>query len=1177
MRRRRDGIRENAGSELASLVTELVSSKSSDALQRLGDYMAQLCKEVGGEIAGLSLLEVFIQQAKGEADVSHAMDTRREALINSLVEVVMQCAPDMRHSERVALQIEELVKLCTQHFRRTVIKMSRDEAYDRRHLDSAHRLYKVLGKVRKMQWPNLEQSVAIRRARELVGDVGRKHAKIEEKRQRQASSAMVRALEDKDDDHGRHKTAPKRSNRSYSNGNGEEILIPGVEQPQGGIVSGLNHVGRVSQEVSATIQAKSSRNGVGSSVVLSKSTDAADFSPTGPATTQLHPEPTPSNQVAALRYSHSVTSGSPAVSKQTPQGGEQVGKAVRYDLCKFVRETCDALKFGREITSAAFYFLHVFVLHVILEPEEQVPFSARGALAAVQPVLDRLSAAHAANQARAKTDETDRIEPRLRELRRGPRTLTSRDYQLVALSGTALREASDEYLRVLPSDEAASIGLAAIHLAAKARDAPQRLASIVETSRASVAKRGWPLALPWRDQILLVEHRILRCLCFDLRVDDIEPTLRELCPDKRRYTNDNGEVSALAIAPPAALNSLSVDPDAAAAAVALLSQFAFQATGLCAEQEPKILCCAAVLYVTKQQKRTDNGVDSAWLRLAVEECYGEVLGHSGGPLSATAHKRGVAQLKGLAIEIEQAHKETKARYHNVASEARLAELNPQDIVEARAGAAKRAAEASLARLGTDSEELARYLSRRMNDSAWLQPSKLTSSLHSPSRQKKATLMALAPNGVEAQRLHPEQTHSDAKSKDTLAEVKALFSKSATSRRRRDDETAVIVYFSDDPAVSRLAASTSKPLTLLTFPSRQCDAEFRRKFPRAADEISVSWTFAPGDRRICAAAEPDTHEEASAPSLGSMTRHFYPVLHVVWPRSDVENELKLDETLLDASRRRTAAFVDALRESQSGRKQDKIKHNVDSNVMTNDSPRKPLPRAASTQEQHAVANDFASTQLSHQRTPGRAATKPQRHDGKIHAHASTKPSTRDSPLRRGAPNERQASSSSKLVVPIGTGSQHHRSPGAAPLRSGHPSTDLGLKKRSRRSLSTSPPRRPKSVPHSRGEQTRDHHDQHPSSMPFILPSKDVDSRRHRQRGHVEYTGQGSRRSQNSPKRSTHSDLPYRRSRRRSRSPNRRIDRRRDWHERKELRSSPSSSRSYSPQRRNVKKQRHERQK
>lgn len=1176
MRRRRDGIRDNAGSELASLVAELVSSKSSDALQRLGEYMAQLCKEVGGESAGLSLLEVFVQQAKYETDVSHAMDARREALINSLVEVVMQCAPDMRHSERVALQIEELVKLCTQHFRRTVIKMSRDEAFDRRHLDSAHRLYKILGKMRKMQWPSLEQSVAIRRARELVGDVGRKHAKIEEKRRRQTGqtgSAMARALEDKDDDYGRHMPAQRRSNHSYSNGNGEERQIQRVEQPQESVIRGLNHVGRLNQEVLAPIQAKSTRNGVGSSVVLSKSTDAPDFSPIGPATIQSHPPPTPSHQGAAVRLSQYAKSGPPD-SKQTQLSYQQAGKAVRYDLCKFVRETCDALRFSRETTSAAFYFLHVFILHVILEPKDQAPSSARSALAAVQPLLDRLSAAHAANQARGGTDETERIEARLRELRRGPRTLTSRDYQLVALSGPTLREASDEYLRALPSDEAASIGLAAIHLAAKARDAPQRLASIVETSRASVAKRGWPLALPWRDQILLVEHRILRCLCFDLRVDDIEPTFREVCPNKRRYTNDNGEVSSLAIAPPVTMNSLSVDPDDASAAVALLSQFAFQATGLCAEQEPKILCCAAVLFVTKQQKRTEKGIDSSWLRVAVEECYGEVLAHSGAPLSATAHKRGVAQLRGLAIEIEQALKETTARFHHVATEARLAELNPQDIVEARAGAAKRAAEASLARLGTDSEELARYLSRRMNDSVWLQPSKLTSTSHSPSRQKKATLMAPAPNGVEAQKQHQEQRHSDAKSKETLAEVKALFSKPATTRRRRDDETAVIVYFSDDPAVSRLAASTSKPLTLLTFPSRQCDADFRRKFPRAADEIAVSWNFEPGDRKICAAAEPDAHEEASVPSFGSMTRHFYPVLHVVWPRSDVEKELKLDETLLDASRRRTAAFVDALREAQSGRKQDDFKPKFGSNIAAIDSPRQPLPRVAAAEAAQPVAHDVAATQRPHQGTPGRTSTKPQRQDGK--SRASNQPLTRRSPMRRGPPSERQASSST-FVVPLATGLQHHRSPGSPPLRSGAPTTDLGYKKRSRMSLSMSPPRRPKSVPHSRGEKTRDHQEQHSSGMTFILPIKDGNIRRHRQRSHIEDTGHRSRRSQDSPKRSTYSDLTYRRSRRRSRSPHRRVERRRDWHERIDLHSSRSSSRSYSPQRRSLKKQRYERQK
>merc|ERR1719484_404535 len=89
------------------------------------------------------------------------------------------------------------------------------------------------------------------------------------------------------------------------------------------------------------------------------------------------------------------------------------------------------------------------------------------------------------------------------------------------------------YVAHLADDEAAAVAMAAVHLAGKATDAPTRLSHASEAVRSpqggSMAKRCWPLAAPWRDQVLLAEQRLLRCLNYDVRTEKIKQVLADLC------------------------------------------------------------------------------------------------------------------------------------------------------------------------------------------------------------------------------------------------------------------------------------------------------------------------------------------------------------------------------------------------------------------------------------------------------------------------------------------------------------------------------------------------------------------------------------------------------------------------------------------------------------------------
>ncbi|KAK7235145.1 hypothetical protein SO694_00143016 [Aureococcus anophagefferens] len=112
------------------------------------------------------------------------------------------------------------------------------------------------------------------------------------------------------------------------------------------------------------------------------------------------------------------------------------------------------------------------------------------------------------------------------------------------------------YVAHLADDEAAAVAMAAVHLAGKATDAPTRLSHVFEAVRSpqggSMAKRCWPLAAPWRDQVLLAEQRLLRCLNYDVRTEKVKKVLADLCAvmEDERYPTWAGTGAAAGMAPP---------------------------------------------------------------------------------------------------------------------------------------------------------------------------------------------------------------------------------------------------------------------------------------------------------------------------------------------------------------------------------------------------------------------------------------------------------------------------------------------------------------------------------------------------------------------------------------------------------------------------------------------------
>lgn len=898
-------------SQLAALVQNLGSSAT--AAGQLRDFVTQQCEAVGGEKAGTALLSEMLSRSKSDSGAQPTIERRKEALLCGLVEVLRSALPHMMH-EAIAKQIEELVKVCTHHFRRTVIRLKGTSSFDARHVDAARVLAKELGQLRKMGWRALAQSVDVKRARELVRDVERAHDGRRGKRQRS------------DDDH---------SSKPGLGSPADVPLLPPVSMTP----------------------------------PLPPRPAASPKSPSAHGSPAMHKAP------------------SPAVHAAAPSN------ATRYDVCRFVRDTCDALKLGREAVAVASYYLHTFLLYAALEPSDDAPCTESRAIRAAVAVLDRRVAMHAFNLAQNQSVDTPAVRKDLAVLARSaakPGTLRLRDYQIAALPIAALREASDEYLRALPSDVLAAIGLAAVHLAAKARDAPQRLTAVLDAARHSSMKRGWPLALPWRDPILSFENKILRCLCFDLRVDDAKPVLEALCPIKE------AKDAAMAIAGPPAVgrDRLAISVALRDAALDVLATPAFQATGLCAEHEPRVLVAAAVWCAAKNREDL-NLKDKDWKVAAVEACC--AAEHGNPPpmvpdtpfISTPEHKACKAKLGGIVAEVEKAHMELRARFGTDATAARIATLDPAAIVAARHGAARRAACAALARLAKASaHEQSRYISRRAQDH--LKPA-------APAAQAAASQEGDGGAGTDSSPLkrqkledgtppsQPTEPTPEADCRKPGDDVKTLLLRPVASRRRKDDECGVAVYYSDAPVLKKAAAKLSEQtLDLLVFPRRPGDAALCDAVPAlaaATDGDDTGGTFEVDTAIIRCGAEPDPHPEDDGAALASLgadvPRHFYPVLHVVWPRSDVESKLKLDDATVEDAHERTAALAADLVEV--GKSRPRKTGKAPSPITQQSSRNGTGSRGASDDIRHSRSSRGASDDNRHSRSsrlsPGRPAHSP----------------------------------------------------------------------------------------------------------------------------------------------------------------------------------------------------------
>ncbi|KAH8093650.1 hypothetical protein JL720_4800 [Aureococcus anophagefferens] len=147
-----------------------------------------------------------------------------------------------------------------------------------------------------------------------------------------------------------------------------------------------------------------------------------------------------------------------------------------------------------------------------------------------------------------------RLEPRSR--RRAAAALDAVDRAKAAKPAMNEPGEVEVYVAHLADDEAAAVAMAAVHLAGKATDAPTRLSHVFEAVRSpqggSMAKRCWPLAAPWRDQVLLAEQRLLRCLNYGVRAEKVKKVLADLCAvmEDERYPTWAGTGAAAGMAPP---------------------------------------------------------------------------------------------------------------------------------------------------------------------------------------------------------------------------------------------------------------------------------------------------------------------------------------------------------------------------------------------------------------------------------------------------------------------------------------------------------------------------------------------------------------------------------------------------------------------------------------------------
>ena len=498
------------------------------------------------------------------------------------------------------------------------------------------------------------------------------------------------------------------------------------------------------------------------------------------------------------------------------------GRGRRFDACRLVGDCCTWLRHPRHTVAVAFFFLHHFLKAARLEPRGSAPPAAAAALAAV----DRARA--------AKPDMTpdDQVEV---------------------------------YVAHLADDEAAAVAMAAVHLAGKATDAPTRLSHVFEAVRSpqggSMAKRCWPLAAPWRDQVLLAEQRLLRCLNYDVRTEKIKQVLAGLCAvmEDERYPTWAGTGAAAGMAPPVlGRDRLQISTSLRDAAADVLKSPAFLYSGLQSTQDPVALVAAAVLVANGSLDPHLRAVDG-WLSEA-----GAVYDSGEKPLGA-----GVAQIMGATAELRRANDELKAYFTpDLQSNRKDAKADAWAVAAARCGAARRGAEATVSRLGDG--DVARYAARALASAA--------------KADDCAKLVAAGRDEVA-----------------NLGRLRQL-------RAANADDCVVHVYFSDDEALRRAAPRGGELRS--AFPHRPGDAATGRRLDAEAAAAGPP-RFLPGDKFTHCAAEPaddappapgaaDAAAEARAP--GGPPRDFRPCLHLAWPRDAVRGLALAPAAREDADKR-----------------------------------------------------------------------------------------------------------------------------------------------------------------------------------------------------------------------------------------------------------------------------------
>ena len=873
----------------------------------LKGYVTARCTAAGPERAGKEIMEPLLISVKGDTEGTSTgpkVDAARDASI--------RLTADLCESTDVVFtmhQAESLVDKCIQPFVRSIKK----QHFEQRDVDLAKRIASSLKKLAHA-WPDLEKSPIFRRCMKMAkqvieqrnntssgghhrdsrGDAAKKNS---HKMRRTSSTTSVRHSSSRK----RKATAPTGPfDSSLQDPTGEDtgasqtdmdtdtdtMVIPPPPVPP---IPSLT-----SEEVPLIPPPPADLLGENTTMRLSSTQRTpADMEAMALGLAAIQP-PKDRDSVAVDKVPRSLSVGSNhgmgSTSPPRPGGGAGVasknpGKDARYDGCRFAQDVMIQLRTPRDTKAAAFYYLHAFLLFAALEPRETAPEGAREAIDAGMAVLERKAAAQAASMA---TEYLKRHPLNLGRPSRGSMTMTLRDYYRDTLKSAALRAASDAYLAVLPSDELAALVLAAIHLAGKARDVAQRLTAIHDASRHALQKRSWPIALPWRDQILLAEFRLLRCLGFDLQVTDAKDVLDALCPnasDAETYLyeyqqqptsskNGSEDASFMQAPPPmpkAPRQPRAIDPRLKIDALDnVLATYAFEMTGLVAEHDPNQLVVAAVdcawSHMAKKLPESLKGPDAKlkddWLNAVLGACYDEqqtgdntnsnsnnnnnnnnnnnetqqqhtVVQDFGAPkLTPPQSPAGTAAVPASPPAMSTTPQRKKAR----SSELSFGKVQIKGIIsEIRAADRDK-------QVRFDRDQVARRLS--MFDGADIRRARYQAALRAASAARDRLADddlfryvvrrgndRLQSNGPAAGAVKPlsssplSKMPGDAVALDFTA--KSLMMAPTTHRRRRDDEAGVVLYFSDDPELMKLFAKVrNDPLDLLVFPYRDGDANVR---------------------------------------------------------------------------------------------------------------------------------------------------------------------------------------------------------------------------------------------------------------------------------------------------------------------------------------------------------------